>query len=230
MRKVPLGGLRGKGLFALIDDVDLQLVAQSNWYLDSQGYASSARHVPGKVKGEGGRTENVRLHRLIMGLPEAQVDHRDRDRLNNQRSNLRLATHAQNCQNTVKKIVSKTGYRGVKQESENVFVARLSLTTIGYYDTAEKAAMARDLAAIVAQGDFAILNFPRGQLPLKVDPLPSRNTGERTSSTAGVSYAAKQKRRDKWRAVYKKKHIGWFATEALAVLAIKEAKNESCSD
>ena len=119
MKKVPLGGPAGKGKFALIDDEDVQLVAKHTWYLSSTGYAVTTIHISGNKK-IGVVQKGISMHRLIMGFPEEQVDHVNRDRLDNQRSNLRLASHAQNCWNAEKQ-PSNTGYRGVRKESENVF-------------------------------------------------------------------------------------------------------------
>lgn len=223
MRKVPLGGKKGAGLFALIDDEDLQLVAQYSWHLDSGGYAAAVRHIPGKKKGDSGRSENVRLHRLVMGFPEEQVDHRDRNRLNCQKLNLRKATHTQNTWN-MKAKVSVTGFIGVRQESENVFCARLGGAPVGYYKTAIEAAQARDLAAIVERGEFAVLNFAQEALPEAIQALPPRNDGPRTSSTVGVSFAKNRRATQKWRAVHKKKHLGWFHTEGEAIKCLEKSK------
>ena len=102
MKKIPLGGLAGKGKFALIDDEDVQLVAKHTWYLSSNGYATTNARIY-ESKKAGIVRKRINMHRLIMGFPEEQVDHVNRDRLDNQRSNLRLASHAQNCWNAEKR-------------------------------------------------------------------------------------------------------------------------------
>lgn len=225
MKKVPLGGKRGEGKFALIDDEDLPMVSKHPWHLDSGGYASSYHHVAGKKRGEKGRTQSMRMHRFILNFPVNNVDHEDRDRLNNQRDNLREATPIQNKWNTTPK-VGASGYIGVRQESTNVFSARLNSGPVGFYRTALEAAQARDIAAISERGSFAVLNFKIEDLPESVDPLPPRNLGERTSKVVGVSYAAKQKRKDKWRVVVAKRHIGWFFSEELAIKAKEDYANQ----
>lgn len=225
MKEIPLHGTAGAGKVALVDDEDLQLVAPYKWYWRN-GYAVTAYHRKGANKEDAGRTINVSMHRLILGLPDSHVDHRNRNRLDNQRSNLRLATLLQNNQNVVKAQVSAAGYIGVRQESTNVFCARISHLVVGYYDTAEKAAMARDLKALELRGEFAVLNFPADQLK-EVEPLPPRNIGERTSSVRGVSYAANRKAKAKWRAVCKKNHLGWYLTEMEAAQALEEYKREN---
>lgn len=89
---------------AKVDAEDAYLVANYTWRLHSYGYAT--------VKSGG---VQLLMHRLIMGLKsgdDAQVDHINLDKLNNQRSNLRLATNAQNGQNVPAR-KSSSPFRGV---------------------------------------------------------------------------------------------------------------------
>jgi hypothetical protein len=224
MKKVPLGGLVGKGKFALVDDEDVQLVAKHTWYLCSTGYATTTVHISGSKK-TGIVQKGISMHRLIMGFPKEQVDHVNRDKLDNQRSNLRLASHTQNCWNADKQ-PSNTGYRGVRRESENVFSARVGQKVIGYYRTAELAAQARDIEALKVRGEFAVLNFDPNELPESVECLPPRNVGERTSKVVGVSYMKGRKGIAKWRVTKNRKHHGWFETEELAIAKRLELDHE----
>lgn len=48
---------------------------------------------------ETGGYEKRALHRELMGNPDGEVDHRNRDVLDNRRANLRVATHMENAQN-----------------------------------------------------------------------------------------------------------------------------------
>lgn len=79
---------------ALVDADDLPLVSAYSWHV-SNGYAHAVARIDG-------RKTTVYMHRLVAGLPcgdRRQVDHINRDRLDNQRSNLRVVTHRENQQN-----------------------------------------------------------------------------------------------------------------------------------
>lgn len=96
---------------AIIDAEDAHL-AVHRWSLD-RGYAK--RNLPRA----GGKQRLVLLHREVLGLAPGdghEVDHIDGDRLNCRRSNMRIATHAQNGQNRASRPGSSP-YRGVSWET-----------------------------------------------------------------------------------------------------------------
>lgn len=92
---------------ALVDNEDAYL-GDLRWSF-STGYAVRSMWTPGV-----GQWTQM-LHRAIFGLTPGdhkQVDHKDRDRLNCRRSNLRVGTHALNSQNLGLR-GGKSRYRGV---------------------------------------------------------------------------------------------------------------------
>ena len=82
-------------MYTVIDAADIDVVTRWRWGLTRNGYAEHC----GRVNG---RFHKVLLHRLILGLDRndgRQCDHIDRDRLNNRRANLRIATPSENAHN-----------------------------------------------------------------------------------------------------------------------------------
>jgi hypothetical protein len=136
----------GKGLVAVIDDEDADLVAGFKWYpmrapqVEAKFYAAGWKHMPP------GRYF-VHLHRLIVNAQPGQiVDHVDRNPLNCRRSNLRFVTRAQNRHNSGPHRVRKTStYKGVYFDRRHrTFRAAITLNGKKYYlgtfATAEEAA------------------------------------------------------------------------------------------
>lgn len=90
MKTIPLT----KGAVAIVDDRDYPAVSRHKWYLCSAGYA--ARQSP-RVNG---KQRQILMHREIFGTPPGmETDHRDGNKLNNRRRNLREATDSQTCMN-----------------------------------------------------------------------------------------------------------------------------------
>jgi hypothetical protein len=95
-------------------------------------------------------------------MSKFDVDHIDGNPLNNQRNNLRICTHHQNCLNN--RGCGKNRYKGV-YKIKNTIYSRIQYNGIdrylGSFKTEEEAAMAYDKEALVLFGEFANLNFKR---------------------------------------------------------------------
>lgn len=148
---------------AVIDAADLELVKSRYWVFDAHaGYVRGYRKVDelAKVPND---PERISLHQLIVGK---QVDHKDRNRLNNRRANLRPASQSQNGANTGKynRAFVASRFKGVTRSGRRKWQSRIrvdwKLIHLGTYEGEEEAARAYDEAAQKYFGEFACLNFP----------------------------------------------------------------------
>jgi hypothetical protein len=153
-RRIPL--TRGK--FAIVDAKDYAELSKHTWF------AEGAQKTYYAVRKQNGKS--IKMHRCILKAPpDFVVDHIDHNGLNNRRSNLRLATFTQNCQNQ-KRTANKTSkYKGVhwhKQQKKwaAAITANKKRKHLGYFEQEEEAAKAYDKAAKKLHADFASLNFP----------------------------------------------------------------------
>lgn len=114
----------------------------------------------------------VSLHREVMrralGLPlkdpAVHVDHVNGDGLDNRRSNLRLATNAQNQANRGAQANNTSGYKGVTfNSSVRKWQAQLyaagRLRYLGVFDSIVQAAVAYDMEAMRLHGEFVRTNY-----------------------------------------------------------------------
>ena len=92
----------------LVDDEDLERVLQFRWHINHLGYVVSDQRkwVQGRRSGK-----VILLHRFLLDFPDSQIDHKNRNRLDNRRNNLRLASKAQNMMNRAAPKHSKSGYK-----------------------------------------------------------------------------------------------------------------------
>lgn len=103
-------------------------------------------------------------------IPEGFViDHADGDSLNNQHSNLRLATRRQNKWNSKTPRSSKSGIKGVTYQKSR-WIARISSSTgerihLGRFKTVEEASEAYKVAAEKYHGEFHNLGKHKSELP-----------------------------------------------------------------
>ena len=100
---------------ALVDDEDFDRLSQFKWHVSKTGFKKENYTwyaVRTKVTT---KHETIFMHREVLGLtgkPE-RIDHADHNGLNNQKSNLRIATLSQNQANRRLLPNNKTGFKGV---------------------------------------------------------------------------------------------------------------------
>lgn len=154
MKLIPLRGKKSEGKFALCDDEDYEMLSQYKWY-ENEGYIITYH-----------KGKRLRMHRLVMNAPDdLDVDHRDHNKFNNQRSNLRFCTLVQNNQNGKLRKDNTSGYKGVSLDRSTghwraLIYAEGTAYYSGQYLEKEHAALAYDLWATYFHKEFASTNFP----------------------------------------------------------------------
>ena len=153
MKRIPLT----LGQFALVDDEDYDGLSKFKWCAHREGpriYALRGVGVRGSYK-------IIRMHRQIMNAPEGMVvDHVDGNPLNNQKSNLRICTQAQNNMNRRgPKPSSKNRFRGVHFfKRTGAWTAQIGVNRkkihLGYFATENDAAKAYSEANKKYFGEF----------------------------------------------------------------------------
>lgn len=155
VRMIPLDD----GFYAYVDTADYEWLSRWKWHMSS-GYA---------VRFSRGRM--VFMHKMILDAPTGMVvDHKDGNRVNNCRCNLRVCTPLQNARNRRRSGRTGSQFKGVyyakrlkKWYAKWWYKARNR--RLEYFDTETDAARGYDLAAVRWFGEFACLNFPREWTP-----------------------------------------------------------------
>jgi hypothetical protein len=119
-------------------------------------------HVSRRVPNGDGTKRQELLHHVALGKPEPGlvIDHRDGNPLNNQPSNLRFCTNAENSRNRELQGNNALKTKGVRwHHRDKKFHARITVHGkqhhIGSYDTLQEAKAARAKAETELFGEFA---------------------------------------------------------------------------
>ena len=105
------------------------------------------------------------MHRLIMNPQKGkEIDHINRNKLDNRKSNLRICSKQQNAAWGITPITNKSGYRGVSYRvKDDKWIAWISFNNknkyIGLFSRAIDAARAYDSMALELNGKYARTNF-----------------------------------------------------------------------
>lgn len=132
--------LLNRGRSTIVDDEDYKWLSQWRWFCSTKGYA--VRWLPRHEK-------LLYMHRIIMNTPDdKQVDHINRNRLDNRKENLRNVENIVNERNKSIYKNNKSGYKGVSwYKASQKWVVHISIDcrkkTIGYFDNFEEAVAER---------------------------------------------------------------------------------------
>lgn len=148
--------------FTMVDDADFEIFSKWRWAAEMGRYTFYVfRHTY-----PDGNHIRFALHREIMDCPlSSLVDHIDGNGLNNQRSNLRLATHSQNQINRRVQKNNKSGFTGVswnrarKKWTAHIFGGPRK-KGLGSFSLLEDALKARRNAEAAFYGEFSRANRP----------------------------------------------------------------------
>lgn len=130
-----------------VSDQDYSLLSKYKWVISDYGYA---------------RCKDGYMHKMLFDNPQEIVDHINRDKLDNQKENLRLVNHSLNRINS-KLQNNKSGYRGVYWRPErSKWIARIHLGKkyiyIGTFNNLQDAANAWNNKAKELYGEYVFQN------------------------------------------------------------------------
>lgn len=148
------------GTAVLVDEEDVSMLSKFRWVPIGQN-----RYAGFYSKDAVRTTKVVMMHRVIMNAQQGQmVDHKDGNPYNNQKSNLRFCTHAENMRNRKLRRDSQSGIKGVRRfcwHGGLKWQARIRFNGkrfhLGYFQTKEEAAEKYSEAALQLHGEFARL-------------------------------------------------------------------------
>ena len=176
------------------------------------------------------------MHRMVMGAQAGEeIDHIDRNGLNNSRENLRFVTSSQNNMNQKVRNDNTSGHKGISwcpdREKYQVYInIDRKRKSLGRYKTLEEAIYVRDRAVKSHYGEYAREN---SSLPQNAEIEPQRaipRTLRRTGSNNSSGKTGVTKHKGRWLVTItidgNPKRIGLFTELENAIAAREKAERE----
>lgn len=175
-RTIALVGQAANGRRAIVSPEDFEFLSQWKWNIIPKGYAIRTDRSTGSKRTVYMHIEVAR--RCGIAKDGLQVDHRNKNKLDNTRRNLRAATNQLNQANVALQRNNTSGFKGVHfHKLSKKFVARIGVgrtrIQLGKFDSAEEAHRAYCAAAAQCFGEFAC----NGEKQMAAWNLPSSNSG-----------------------------------------------------
>ncbi len=166
MKKIFAKSRSGNLVEILVDDEDYDYLNQYKWRIaKSKNTCYATRNITLIDQKNLGLPMSIRMHRDIMGVAlqnEKIIDHINHNGLDNQRSNLRICSLAENQANRQKIKQGHSIYKGVTKNRNSGWMVKIQANGIpkyvGVFTDEEEAALAYNEAAIKLFGEFANLN------------------------------------------------------------------------
>lgn len=138
-------GHTSKNIDFYVDKDDFDKIKNYKWNINVGGYVEYCCN-----------KQNILLHRLIMGYPNTNVDHINRNKLDNRKINLRLASDKENARNQSLAKNNKSGVTGVHWDKKRqVWVSSIKGEYIASFKEKQKAIISRLSAEKRIYKDFA---------------------------------------------------------------------------
>lgn len=162
MNDIFVVSLTNSNQIALIDSEDADKVIPFKWRFNKRDkaiYRSLEVIINGK------RFPCI-LHSFILSRFRFQIDHKNRCRFDNRKSNLRPCNQSQNSQNIPKRDGCSFSYKGVSwSKQKQKWRCRLAInkheTSLGLFDSQEDAALVYNFKAYKNYKEFAVQNTAR---------------------------------------------------------------------
>lgn len=143
MKKIKLS----QGEFAIVDSEDFEKINQHNWYCDNNRAVRNSKMVSYQ------RGKKILMHREVMGASDgSQIDHINRNPLDNRKINLRIVTASQNQMN---RVVGGVYWHKRAKKWQVTISKNRKQRHIGYFESKEVAVKARREAERKYFGEYA---------------------------------------------------------------------------